>query len=234
MATVAERDKLFDTTGVDPSLIDIVNGYIRNEQDKLFKIATQNAFYNVPKLINLICISYLIPLFEYDENNYERVGNTFTKRNAKYHERKIAILIGDWMNSEYYAKHCNKPIIVRFKIDVNKTGYNEFGIVQKGFVNNGIYLDNTKTAYCYSHHGEIYEKAKRDCRKKVTSFCGKDGTLVTLRLNFKDKSLKYEAKNGRATDKGYVSKNIEIGSDIEYKFAMTIGWTDETITVLSP
>ena len=212
---------------VNQRIIDIVNGYIKCAQ--LLLPYRDNPYYNIPQLVNQICINF------YNNPEY------FTKYNSdaiQLNDEKTMIIVPQDAFIEHGTSYGNVDII-----DDNRLKYTwKFKIILRSYLtpiaigidsSNKAYVakkffdcDNKYPYYAFQirpHKGSLYKYDDGlidDCDfdKKIH---GIDGTTVTMKLNIKDKTLKYYIDD---IDQGIMLTNIYFDQDTIYNMAVYISY----------
>eukprot|EP01084_Bolivina_argentea_P014195 26537_1 len=168
-----------------------VNGYIRNQQNRL---PNSNTFYNIPLLI-----TYLILDYYYERESIRKI---FKKSSVKLNQkRQIATIrhISDTnVHHTVYGSlliDFSKSFIYEWDIRVLSLPQNVYGsVITIGIVNSHSL---NKICYEYSNYGTIKDESE-NCLIYAESFHTSD--IVSLQINTKMKTLRYFVNDCEYTD----------------------------------
>ena len=200
-----KKSQILNLSKVDQGTIDIVSGYIKICQTLL---PNDNSFYNIPSLVECICIEYY---WVYE--HFTKHGQYFSLND----ERNVATHKGFHDDTVYgNIKIDNKPILYEWI----------FKIVEDGSIYIGI--DSSNKAFCDSDFSER-DKNKNDfysygyVGKKLSHLKGEyygsyfnPGDVIRMILNVQNQTLEYFVND---KSQGIAYKNISF-DDKTYHMAI--------------
>ena len=216
---------------VNQRSVDIVNGYIKCAQ--LLLPYRQNPYYNIPEIVNQICINF------YNNPEY------FTKYNSdviQLNDDKTMIIMPDGMFFGNGTSYGNVDIIddnrlkYIWKFKIKSCSYHTLMAIgidssSKAYVYEDFHdCDNKYPYYAFeiyssSEEGVLYEYDQGstnvcvdygDCGEEIHSI---DEATVMMELNLKDKTLKYYIND---IDQGVAFTNIYFDQDTIYNMAVYV------------
>ena len=210
-------------TQSDVKTKDLINGYIRKYQHKLFS-HFKNSYYNIPRIVNHICVAYIYEPERWDENckpdHFITSDNTI--RNTK-----------DEQGSAFLTMRINKGIN-RWKLQCNHVphsySWHVIGIWKTRFINpptNKLFLTSHKNGYGYVLSGGYLSNPERaGCSGINYGIKCKDNDIIEMIVNFESLTISFKIND---EDFGTAFK-IE---NTEYRAAVRLPTTGSQLTLLS-
>ncbi len=209
----------------------IVYGYIRNIQQILssYHINQNNvniAFFNIPDSIICQCLLfYYMFEFKYNKTQYNVDENTNIITKIGNDTWIGTILIGEWMNLNENIKNTLTLKIIKSSV---LSGI-MIGIVPEKDNNTNIlntYIRDYKNGYCYQSQGHVHYNSQKtlDLAKYI------ENDILSLTMDSKSRSMSYVIKSmDGSVKKSILWENIVDG---KYKWAVTLGYVDNSVQIL--
>ena len=223
-----------------------VFGYVRSSQTSLSKASSYSLFRNIPIAITSLCVLYYEPIEYFDIINTDDIKLSEDKKSIyKYHQRrnyesgfgyhfgldntsfgKISIPSTSKSICKWYFKINNIP---------KKPSFDPFriGIVSKISSVNKSFLDKAKNEdykfYGYQTGSRILENHYGRPQVPTYGRYARVNDVYCMKLDLQKREIRYSRNNKSF---GIAFENIDIGEDIEYKLAVTIGHKDGNLSMM--
>ena len=197
---------------IPQSIKDIIFGYLRNNQQILFK-SKNNPYYNIPQLVAFIILSFYQNVEYFSEHGQSiklnKKTNTISHEGKEYGTAYGNININGEINALYIWT-------IKILLD-RKCIYIGLDSSNKKFINDDFsdYATNNNDFYAFCD-GYIYNQ--QILEDEYSELSVKNNDIIKMELNTKDKTLKYYIND---KDQGIAFKNIAFKNKI---FNLAIGF----------
>ena len=207
---------------------DLINGYIRENEKNVFQDQKDNPYYNIPGLINYLCLSFWYDLNEFDPN---LCGKTMEISE----DCKLVSAINEEFSSCFGKKviestNNNATYIWKFQNVSTLKERDEF--INIGICNVNIidintafhWLEHQEAWYAYFNGGDAYSWNGVDSFDWPQALNNNDDNgniyiVMTLKLMNNTGQLSFKINEN---EDRIAFKDIKVGEDIQYRLAVSM------------